>query len=315
MSDCARPAPVSESRRTRHPSADDVGADRPDRTRGRVRSRRPADAVRETPSEPARGRGPYDTAALVWCLSRPALRDVALVQWSGNAGRRRRGVRRAAALGVGRGVSGAPRDALWGEGERPDPDDSRGRSRWHGMPPLGATPVAAGRPGDVRMAVVGPRTLDARRRVRRACVRDRAGARTRRRSCCRSCTPATCPTGRSAARARGARDGSAASLHAAPAAAGRDGASPGDRPGEAPTRARARQHAGQRRGSSRTLTALRIGSRSLISPLNSIVRSPPACSTVTSCTSAVSAPRWPGRRGRGGRGCRSPGRRTPARRP
>jgi hypothetical protein len=26
----------------------------------------------------------YDTAALVWCLARPALRDVALVQWSGN---------------------------------------------------------------------------------------------------------------------------------------------------------------------------------------------------------------------------------------
>jgi hypothetical protein len=26
----------------------------------------------------------YDTAALVWCLARPSLRDVALVQWSGN---------------------------------------------------------------------------------------------------------------------------------------------------------------------------------------------------------------------------------------
>jgi hypothetical protein len=35
-------------------------------------------------ARPVEGAGVYDTAALVWCLARPALRDVALVQWSGN---------------------------------------------------------------------------------------------------------------------------------------------------------------------------------------------------------------------------------------
>lgn len=35
-------------------------------------------------SRPAGGADVYDTAALVWCLARPSLRDVALVQWSGN---------------------------------------------------------------------------------------------------------------------------------------------------------------------------------------------------------------------------------------
>lgn len=37
----------------------------------------------ETLEEPAADRDAYDRAALVWCLSRPSLRDVALVQWSG----------------------------------------------------------------------------------------------------------------------------------------------------------------------------------------------------------------------------------------
>ncbi len=40
-----------------------------------------------------------------WCLSRPSLRDIALVQWSSDLDGRRRGARRAAALGGGRGVS------------------------------------------------------------------------------------------------------------------------------------------------------------------------------------------------------------------
>ncbi|MFK4805926.1 DUF4192 family protein [Microbacterium sp. ZW CA_36] len=35
-------------------------------------------------SRPLDGAAVYDTAALVWCLARPSLRDVALVQWSGN---------------------------------------------------------------------------------------------------------------------------------------------------------------------------------------------------------------------------------------
>jgi hypothetical protein len=35
-------------------------------------------------SRPLDGADVYDAAALVWCLARPSLRDVALVQWSGN---------------------------------------------------------------------------------------------------------------------------------------------------------------------------------------------------------------------------------------
>ena len=35
-------------------------------------------------ARPLQGADVYDTAALVWCLARPSLRDVALVQWSGN---------------------------------------------------------------------------------------------------------------------------------------------------------------------------------------------------------------------------------------
>ncbi|MBW9111832.1 DUF4192 family protein [Microbacterium ureisolvens] len=35
-------------------------------------------------ARPVDAADPYDVAALVWCLARPSLRDVALVQWSGN---------------------------------------------------------------------------------------------------------------------------------------------------------------------------------------------------------------------------------------
>lgn len=38
----------------------------------------------EALADPAGPRDAYDSAALIWCLSRPALRDVALVQWSSN---------------------------------------------------------------------------------------------------------------------------------------------------------------------------------------------------------------------------------------
>lgn len=65
---------------------------------------------------------PYDAAAMVWCLSRPALRDIALVQWCGGlaAGdealdaqlRWERGEEYPAHLAM----------HMWGEGPRPDPE-------------------------------------------------------------------------------------------------------------------------------------------------------------------------------------------------
>ncbi len=64
----------------------------------------------------------YDTAVLIWCLSRPSLRDVALLQWSGNLAHGDEAFD--AQL---RWESGEPYPEhlgvrLWGEGEQPDPD-------------------------------------------------------------------------------------------------------------------------------------------------------------------------------------------------
>ncbi|MFE7845335.1 DUF4192 family protein [Microbacterium sp. NPDC057407] len=65
---------------------------------------------------------PYEAATLAWCLARPALRDVALVQWTGTI------VDGDEALdGQLRWESGEEYPThlamrLWGEGDRPDPD-------------------------------------------------------------------------------------------------------------------------------------------------------------------------------------------------
>jgi len=65
---------------------------------------------------------PIDAAVLTWCLARPALRDVALVQWSGDV------VRGEDALDAqhkwedeGAEYPVALASVLWGEGPRPDP--------------------------------------------------------------------------------------------------------------------------------------------------------------------------------------------------
>lgn len=65
---------------------------------------------------------PYDAALLVWCLSRPALRDIALVQWSADA---RRGTRALEAQQRWEDGDEYPTDlamTMWGEGPRPDPE-------------------------------------------------------------------------------------------------------------------------------------------------------------------------------------------------
>ncbi|MFT4052427.1 MAG: lipopolysaccharide biosynthesis protein, partial [Microbacterium sp.] len=63
---------------------------------------------------------PMRAAMLGWCLSRPALRDVALVQWAGD---QRRGGRAAQAQRRWEQGEEYPADlacVLWGEGPRPD---------------------------------------------------------------------------------------------------------------------------------------------------------------------------------------------------
>ncbi|MFB7844069.1 DUF4192 family protein [Microbacterium sp. NPDC056052] len=66
---------------------------------------------------------PFATAALVWVLNRPALRDVALVQWASSIDRGDRAL--AAQLGHGLRGSAVPSDIggiLIGDGPRPDSD-------------------------------------------------------------------------------------------------------------------------------------------------------------------------------------------------
>ncbi len=64
---------------------------------------------------------PFDAALLVWCLSRPALRDVAIVQWAADA---RRGMRALDAQRRWEEGAEYPADlamTMWGDGPRPDP--------------------------------------------------------------------------------------------------------------------------------------------------------------------------------------------------
>ena len=65
---------------------------------------------------------PYDAATLVWCLARPSLRDVALVQWSGTFvdGDDALDAQLRWESGEEYPVHLAMR--MWGEGDRPDPD-------------------------------------------------------------------------------------------------------------------------------------------------------------------------------------------------
>ncbi|MET0734523.1 MAG: DUF4192 family protein [Microbacterium sp.] len=64
---------------------------------------------------------PFDAATLVWCLSRPALRDIALTQWGGglSAGDEALDAQLRWEAGEEYPVHLAMR--LWGEGDRPDP--------------------------------------------------------------------------------------------------------------------------------------------------------------------------------------------------
>ncbi len=65
---------------------------------------------------------PYDAATLVWCLARPALRDVALVQWSGTLTDGDDALTAQLRWESGEEYPVHLAMRMWGEGERPDPD-------------------------------------------------------------------------------------------------------------------------------------------------------------------------------------------------
>ena len=65
---------------------------------------------------------PFDAAALVWCLARPALRDIALVQWCGGFAAGDEALDAQLRWESGEEYPAHLAMQMWGEGERPDPD-------------------------------------------------------------------------------------------------------------------------------------------------------------------------------------------------
>ena len=65
---------------------------------------------------------PFDAAALTWCLARPALRDIALVQWCGGMAAGDEALDAQLRWESGEEYPTHLAMQMWGEGERPDPD-------------------------------------------------------------------------------------------------------------------------------------------------------------------------------------------------
>jgi hypothetical protein len=76
------------------------------------------DALRWNPDELP----PYDAAALVWCLSRPALRDIALVEWCGGLAAGDEAFDAQLRWEAGEEYPAHLAMHMWGEGARPDPE-------------------------------------------------------------------------------------------------------------------------------------------------------------------------------------------------
>jgi len=66
-------------------------------------------------------RTPMRIAELAWCLNRPALRDVALVQWSSDRAGGERAIEAQQRWEDGADYPADLASVMWGEGERPDP--------------------------------------------------------------------------------------------------------------------------------------------------------------------------------------------------
>jgi hypothetical protein len=65
---------------------------------------------------------PFDAAALVWCLSRPSLRDIALVQWSGDLSQGDEAFDAQLRWEAGEEYPTHLAMRMWGEGDRPSPE-------------------------------------------------------------------------------------------------------------------------------------------------------------------------------------------------
>ena len=65
---------------------------------------------------------PYDAAAIIWCLSRPALRDIALVGWCGGLAAGDEAFDAQLRWEAGEEYPAHLAMHMWGEGERPDPE-------------------------------------------------------------------------------------------------------------------------------------------------------------------------------------------------
>lgn len=65
---------------------------------------------------------PFDAAALTWCLARPALRDIALVQWCRGMAAGDEALDAQLRWESGEEYPAHLATQMWGEGERPDPD-------------------------------------------------------------------------------------------------------------------------------------------------------------------------------------------------
>lgn len=70
----------------------------------------------------ARALEPYQDALLVWCLARPALRDIALVQWCGDVDDGDQALDAQLRWEAGEEYPAHLAMHMWGEGARPDPD-------------------------------------------------------------------------------------------------------------------------------------------------------------------------------------------------
>ncbi|WP_243076198.1 DUF4192 family protein [Microbacterium sp. SS28] len=65
---------------------------------------------------------PYDAAALIWCLARPALRDIALVEWCGGLAAGEEAFDAQLRWEAGEEYPAHLAMHMWGEGARPDPE-------------------------------------------------------------------------------------------------------------------------------------------------------------------------------------------------
>jgi len=115
--------------RTRHSARAAAECDEPADAEGRLDPRALATVCRfddlpgffeDALAHPVDAADAYDLAALVWCLARPSLRDVALVQWSGNLAQGDEALDAQLRWETGEEYPAHLAMRMWGDGDRPD---------------------------------------------------------------------------------------------------------------------------------------------------------------------------------------------------